>query len=323
MKIVVLDGNTLNPGDNPWEPVSALGELTVYPRTPAELIIERALPAEVLVTNKAVLDGPLLERLPNLRFIAVTATGYNVVDVAAAGKLGIPVANVPEYASGTVAQHVFALLLELTNRVGEHALAVRSGEWTASPDFAFWKGELVELAGKKLGIVGLGRIGAQVAAIGHAFGMEILAHNPRSRIAPAGVPVTWTELPQLFATADVVSLHCPLTAENSGFVAAALLASMQKSAYLINTARGALVNEADLAAALDAGLLAGAAVDVVSKEPIPAGNPLLAAKNCIITPHIAWATLAARQRLMTATAANIAAFLAGAPINLVNGECLQ
>jgi glycerate dehydrogenase len=323
MKIVVLDGHTVNPGDNPWEPIAALGGLTVHERTPADQVVARAGEAEVILTNKTPLSADLLAQLPKLRFIAVLATGYNVVDVAAAGRCGIPVANVPEYGSDSVAQHTFALLLELTNHVALHDTAVKAGKWSASADFSFWTASLTELAGKTMGIVGLGRIGHRVAAIARAFGMEIAAFNPRHRTAPQGVPVTWMELPELFAQADVVSLHSPLTADNAGFVNAGLLGVMKPGAFLLNTARGALVNETDLAEALNGGRIAGAGLDVVAVEPIAPNNPLLTARNCLITPHIAWASLAARQRLMATSARNVAAFLEGSPINVVNGEYLQ
>ncbi len=322
MKIVVLDGHTLNPGDNPWDDVAALGELTVYDRTPAEQVVERAAGAEIVLTNKTPLSDVTLGQLTRLRFIAELATGYDNIDVAAAGRRGIPVTNVPEYSTPSVAQHTMALLLELCNRVGEHAAAVRKGEWCRSPDFSFWNAGLVELAGLKLGIVGLGRIGGQVGTIARVLGMEILAHNRRHREAPEGLPVTWLELSELFAAADVVTLHCPLTPENRGFVDRHLLGTMKRSAFLINTARGALVNEADLAAALNEGMIAGAALDVVSREPIAPDNPLLTARNCLITPHLAWASLAARRRLMATVAGNIRAFLAGSPVNVVNGMYL-
>jgi glycerate dehydrogenase len=322
MKIVVLDGHTLNPGDNLWDAVAALGELTVYDRTPPELIVQRARDAEIVLTNKAPLSAATLDQLPLLRFIGELATGYNNVDVQAAGLRRIPVANVPEYSTSSVAQHVFALLLALTNHVALHDRAVHDGEWSAAPDFSFWKAPITELAGKTMGIVGLGRIGGQVARIAHAFGMEVVAYNPRRRPALHGITVHWLELPELFAAADVVSLHAPLTPDNAGFVDADLLRGMRRTAILINTARGPLVNEADLAQALNSGTIAGAGLDVVSLEPISPSNPLLGARNCIITPHIAWASLAARQRLMAATAENVRAFLAGSPVNVVNGEYL-
>ena len=319
MKIVVLDGYTLNPGDNPWDEVAAYGELAVHDRTPDELVLERSRGAQVLLTNKTRLGADTIAALPELKLICVLATGYNVVDLEEAAGRGIPVVNVPEYGSDSVAQHAIALLLELTNRVAQYDAAVHDGDWSRSADFTLVARPLTELFGKTMGIVGLGRIGGRVARIAQALGMEILAHNPRHRVAPEGIAVQWLELDELFAKADVVSLHCPLTAENEGLVNAARLALMKPHALLINTSRGGLVNERDLADALNGGRIAGAALDVAAKEPIPPDSPLLGAGNCIITPHIAWATLSARQRLMATTAQNIAAFLAGRPQNVVNG----
>lgn len=318
MQIVVLDGHTLNPGDNPWAPVEQLGELTVYERTAPEQIVRRARDAEIVLTNKAPLPGEALEQLPRLRFVAVTATGYNIVDAEAAKKCGVIVSNVPEYATDCVAQLVFALLLELCHHVAYHNAEVRAGKWSRCEDFAFWDWPLIELAGEKMGIVGFGRIGRRVGQIAHALGMEVLAADIARTDPPGYEPFAWMEAPELFAAADVVSLHCPQTPENVGMVNRDLLGRMKPTARLINTARGGLVVEADLAEALNAGRLAGAAVDVVSAEPIKLGNPLMSAGNCIITPHIAWATLAARRRLMAATAENVAAFLAGKPVNVVN-----
>ena len=319
MKIVVLDGHTLNPGDNPWDAVAHFGELTVYDRTPRELIAERCRGAEIVLTNKTRLSGETIAGLTGLKLICVLATGYNLVDLETSARLGIPVVNVPEYGSLSVAQHAIALLLELTNKVALYDAAVKRGEWSQAPDFTFMKTPLVELAGKSLGIVGLGRIGGKVAAIGHALGMEILAHNPRSQVAPDGIPVQWLALDQLFRRADVVSLHCPLSAENEGLVNGSRLSLMQHHALLVNTSRGGLVQEADLAQALNSGVIAGAALDVSLHEPIAPDNPLLTAKNCIITPHIARASLGARSRLMATTAQNIEAFLSGKPQNVVNG----
>jgi len=319
MKIVVLDGFTLNPGDNPWDAVASFGELTVYDRTPNELILERAAGADIVLTNKTRLSAETLAALPQLRLICVLATGFNVVDLEKAAQLGVPVVNVPEYGSDSVAQHAFALLLELTNKVASYHALVKRGDWSTSRDFTLIGDPLTELSGKSMGIVGLGRIGGTVARIAHAMGMEVLAHNPRGKVAPEGVPVSWLTLEELFRRSDVVSLHCPLTAANEGMVNSSLLALLPPHAFLINTSRGGLVNERDLADALNSGALAGAAVDVTAREPIPADSPLLTAKNCIITPHIAWATLAARRRLMATTAQNIGAFLAGKPQNVVNG----
>lgn len=319
MKIVVLDGHTLNPGDNPWDEVARFGELVVHDRTPEELIVERSTGAQIVLTNKARLSGATLAALPQLKLVCVLATGFNVVDLESSARLGIPVVNVPEYGSDSVAQHTFALLLELSNRVARYDAAVKRGDWSDSVDFTLVAEPPTELCGQSLGIVGLGRIGGRVARIANAFGMQVLAHNPVSRLAPEGVPVQWLALEELFARADVLSLHCPLTAQNEGLVNRARLELMPKHALLINTSRGGLVNEPDLAQALNRGALAGAALDVSAREPIAPDSPLLTAKNCVITPHIAWATLAARRRLMATTAGNIRAYLAGAPQNVVNG----
>ena len=319
MRIVVLDGHTLNPGDLSWEGVAALGDLEVHARTAPEQVVERATRADIVITNKTVLDAAAIAALPELRFVAVLATGYNIVDVEAARARGIPVANVPEYGTDSVAQHAFALLLELTNRVGAHAAAVRAGEWTRSPDFCFWQAPPAELAGRTLGVVGFGKIGRRLAEIAHAFGMRILATPSRRAADPPGYqPFAWADFETIFASADVVSLHCPLTAANERFVGTALLARMKPSALLLNTARGGLVDEDALAAALQQGTLAGAGLDVVSAEPMRADNPLRDAPNCIVTPHLAWASHPARQRLLDATIANVRAFLAGAPTNVVN-----
>jgi glycerate dehydrogenase len=317
MKIVVLDGYTLNPGDNPWDDVAALGELTVHDRTPPEQILERASGAGIILTNKTPLTAATLEQLPGLRYIGVLATGYNVVDIAAARARGIPVSNIPVYGTDAVAQFVFALVLEHCHHVAQHAAAVKAGEWARHGDFCFWNSPLIELAGKSMGIVGFGRIGRRVGELAHAFGMHVLAYDA-FRGAEPPYPVQWRELPELFAEADIVSLHCPQTDANTGMVNRDLLGRMQADAFLVNTARGGLVNETDLAAALNAGRIAGAACDVVSVEPIRPDNPLLSARNMILTPHIAWAALASRRRLMRMAAANIAAFLAGRPENVVN-----
>ena len=318
MKIVVLDGFTLNPGDNPWTGVEALGDVTVYDRTPAEQILERAAGADIILTNKTPLTAETLAQLPDLKFIAVLATGYNVVDVAAARRQNIPVSNVPIYGTDSVAQFVFALLLEMCHNVALHSSLVKDGAWTLNPDFCFWKTPLVELAGKTMGIVGFGRIGRRTGQLAAAMGMKVIAHDLYHGDTPNYEGFEWMEIDDLFKRSDVVSLHCPQTADNVGFVNAALLSTMKPSSFFINTSRGPLVVEEDLAAALNAGTIAGAAVDVVSVEPITSGNPLITAKNCLITPHIAWATLEARQRLMQTTAENVAAFINGSPINVVN-----
>lgn len=314
--IVVLDGFTTNPGDLSWDPITALGSCTVWDRTDPEQLIDRLSSAEIVLTNKTKLGADTLAALPRLRLISVLATGVNVVDVAAATARGITVCNVPAYSTPGVAQAVFALLLELTNRTGHHNHTVHAGRWSAGPDFCYWDGTLVELAGLTLGVVGYGAIGAAVAAVGRAFGMRILATRRRvtGPIAAGGELV---DLDRLFSDSDVVSLHCPLTPATAGLVNASRLAQMKPSAYLINTSRGPLVQEADLAHALQTGRIAGAGLDVLCDEPPAPDNPLLTAPNCVITPHIAWATRAARQRLIASSAANIAAFLAGAPRNVV------
>lgn len=318
MRIVVLDGNTLNPGDNPWTNVEKLGEFKVYDRTPADQIVSRAKDADVILTNKTPLTADTLAQLPNLKFISVLATGYNVVDVAEARRRNIPVSNVPIYGTDSVAQFVFALLLDLCHHVSLHGDLVKQGEWPKCGEFCFWKTPLVELAGKKMGLVGFGRIGQRVGVLANAFGMEVIAYDPFQTNPPAYKPFAFKSVKELFAEADVVSLHMPLTADNKEMVNKDLLSGMKKSAFLINTSRGPLINEKDLADALNAGILAAAAVDVVSEEPIKDSNPLLTARNCLITPHIAWATLSARCRLMQTTADNVAAYIQGRPINVVN-----
>ena len=318
MKIVVLDGYTLNPGDNPWTEVEKLGHVTVHDRTPADKIIERAKGADVILTNKTPLSAETLKALPGLKFIGVLATGFNVVDVAAARQLNIPVSNIPIYGTDSVAQFTFALLLELCHNVALHSRLVHEGEWQRRKEWCFWNTPLIELAGKTMGFVGFGRIGRRAGEIAHAFGMNVIAHDTYHGNEPSYKPFGWAGLDELFAKSDVVSLHAPLTADNKGMVNKSLLGKMKKSAFLINTSRGPLVNEPDLAEALTKGQLGGAALDVVCEEPINPKNPLLKAPNCILTPHIAWGTLAARTRLMKTTAENIAAFQSGKPINVVN-----
>jgi glycerate dehydrogenase len=317
MNIIALDSHTLNPGDNPWDEVAALGQFSCFDRTPVEQIVERARDADIFLTNKAPLSAATIEQLPKLKFISVTATGYNIVDINAARTRGIPVSNVPVYGTDTVAEYVMALLLNFYRQPQLHSDLVAKGEWSRSVDWSFWRTPLAELAGRTIGIVGFGRIGRRVGELAAAFKMRVLV-NSRSRGQLPPYPVEWRELPELFAESDAVTLHCPLTPENTGMVNKALLGRMKKSAYFINTARGALVNEPDLAEALRQRTISGAALDVVSAEPILAGNPLLAAPNLTLTPHIAWATLEARRRLMRVTAQNIAAFLSGKPINVVN-----
>lgn len=317
-KIVVLDGHTLNPGDNPWSELNALGNLQVYPRTAVDEIQERARLAEILLTNKTPLSAETLSELPQLRFISVLATGHNVVDSLAARARNIPVSNVPIYGTDTVAQFVFAMLLNWIHRPAEHDAAIREGEWERRGDFSFWLYPIWELSGKTLGIVGFGRIGRRVAELGRAFGMRVIAYNPTPRDPLPGNGFAWSDLESVFRESDVVSLHCPQTASNREFVNAGLLRRMKPSAILINTARGTLIREQDLADALREGHLAAALLDVVAAEPIRADNPLRHAPRCLITPHLAWAAVEARRRLMQITVANVRAFLDGRPQNVVN-----
>ena len=310
-RLVLLDGYTSNPGDLDWEPLERLGDLTVYERTAADQVVERIAAADVVLTNKTRLDAASLASAPALRGVVVLATGFDVVDGAAARRLGLPVCNVPEYGTQSVAQAVFALVLELTNHTGSLATSVRQGRWSAGPDFCYWDQPLIELAGLTFGIVGMGRIGAAVARIAEAFGMRVL--SLRRSPDPTSVP-----LDQLLRQSDVVSLHCPLRPETQGLIDAAHLGRMKPGALLINAGRGALVNEVDLVAALASGHLGGAGLDVLSLEPPRADHPLLSAPNCLITPHVAWATQAARRRLIAVSAGNVAALLAGRPLHVVN-----
>ncbi len=317
MKIVVLDGYTLNPGDLSWDGLRALGELTLYDRTPVEETVARAQDADIILLNKAPLTAEMLGQLPRLKLVSVLATGYNIVDTKAARAHGVTVCNIPTYGTRSVAQMTFAHLLNLTQHVTEHSQAVRAGRWTNSADFCFWDFPLIEIANKTMGIIGFGRIGQSTAQVAKAFGMRVLAYDVMLKASPD--PETpLVDLDTLFAQSDVISLHCPLTPETTGIVNAARLAQMKPTAYLINTSRGPLVVAQDLAAALNRGQIAGAGLDVLPVEPPPATNPLLTAKNCYITPHISWATSAARERLMDMTIANIKAFSAGAPQNVVN-----
>ena len=314
LKIVVLDGYTLNPGDLSWEVLERLGPCTIHDRTEPSLVMERARDAEVLLTNKVILGAAAIRSLPRLRYIGVLATGYNVVDVAAAGERRIVVTNVPEYGTASVAQMTFSLLLELASGVGVHWEAVKRGRWSSSPDFSFHDQPQVELSGLTLGIVGFGRIGRAVAKLASGFGMDVLVQTKTPR---CGDGMSYVDLDSLFRTSDVVSLHCPLTRETEGMVSQRRLNLMKRSAFLINTARGPLVDEDALAKTLNAGGIAGAALDVLSTEPPTEDNPLFSTVNCIITPHIAWATLAARKRLMELAVGNLTAWMNGQPINTV------
>jgi glycerate dehydrogenase len=315
-KIVVLDGFTANPGDLDWAALRALGPCEIHDRTAPAEVAKRAAGADVVLTNKAPLDAAAFAELPELRYVGVLATGYNVVDLGAARARGVTVTNVPAYSTPSVAQATFALILELANRTGHHARAVREGRWSSAPDFCFWEGALVELSGLTMGLIGFGQIGRAVARIAQAFGMRVLTVRRRASDAEPGVE--FCELEEVFRRADVLSLHCPLTEETRGVVNAARLAQMKPTAFLINTSRGPLVDEAALAHALEAGTIAGAGLDVLAVEPPPAGNPLLQVRHCVITPHIAWATRASRARLIEIAAGNLRAFLAGAPRNVVS-----
>lgn len=322
-KAVILDGYTLNPGDLDWKPLQELADFEIYDRTTysieeAPLIIERAKDAEVILTNKTPLTKEILDELPMLKYIGVLATGYNVVDVEAAKERNITVTNIPSYGTDTVAQAAIALLLELCHRTGDHSNAVKNGDWTNSPDFCFWNHPIIELSGKTMGIIGYGQIGQTTSRIAQAFGMKVLAYNRTREKVIETESVRYATLEVLYREADVIMLHCPLTEENEGFINKESIELMKDGVLIVNNARGALINEADLADALNRGKVAGAGLDVVSEEPISEDNPLLKAKNCIITPHIAWASLEARQRLLNIAVENLSKYLEGNPINVVN-----
>ena len=319
MRIVVLDGYTLNPGDLSWEDLRALGECTVYERTPPAQIVERAAGAPAVLTNKTHLTADILRALPGLCYVGVLATGYNVVDADAARSLDILVTNVPAYSTLSVTQMVFGHLLNHTLHVADHARVVADGAWARAKDFAFWVSPLTELSGLTMGILGFGRIGAATAGAARAFGMNVIAHDPDpDRIRSAGFePV---DLNELFRRSDVLTLHCPLTERTRAIVDESRLRLMKRTAFLINTSRGPVIDEPALARALNEGWIAGAGLDVLSAEPPPADHPLLAAKNCTITPHIAWATRAARERLMSEVVENLRAFQRGKPRNVVNAR---
>jgi glycerate dehydrogenase len=319
MKIVVLDGYTLNPGDLDWSGLERLGDVKVYERTSVEDIISRAEDAEIVLTNKTPLAANALARLPKLRYIGVLATGFNIVDIDAARERSILVTNVPAYGTQSVAQFVFALILELFSSVHVHSAAVHAGEWAASSDFCFTRAPLFELAGKTLGLVGLGRIGSQTAIIAKAFGMKVLVVGSGRTEAPSQEGLEQVTLEEMLVRSDIVSLHCPLTPATEKLINKERIAYMKRSAILVNTSRGGLVDEQDLADALNEGLLAGAALDVLSVEPPKQENPLLTARNCVITPHIAWAAKEARARLLDMAVANLQAYLEGRIENAVNG----
>ena len=314
MKICVLDGYTENPGDLSWDWLSAHGEYTVYDRTPAELIYERAKGCDIIITNKTPLRTELLEKLPDIKYIGLLSTGFNIVDWEYCKEKGIPVCNVPSYSTSAVAQLTFALILEHTNAVALHSNSVHSGEWSSCKDFCYWKAPLYELDGKTLGIIGFGKIGKAVAKIASTFGMRVLAST--NHPAPFG-DVEFVEKDELLAKSDFVSLHCPLTVQTDGMVNADFLSKMKKNAVLINTSRGQVINENDLANALKNGIIAGAGLDVLSTEPPAKDNPLLGIENCFITPHIAWAGYETRERLMSVVRENLNAFMNGIPQNVV------
>ncbi|MGD0963865.1 MAG: D-2-hydroxyacid dehydrogenase [Candidatus Acidiferrales bacterium] len=318
MKIVILDGHAINPGDLSWDALRELGSLEVFDRTPENAIVLRAREAEVLLTTRAPLSAQTLMQLKQLRYVGVMFTGYDEIDLKAARERNVLVTNVPTYGTASVAQLVFALLLELCHHVAVHSAATHAGEWSRCPDFSFWKTPLVELQNKTMGIVGFGRIGRHVAEIAVAMGMRVIAADAGRRDAPNWPGFRWGDVDELMTTADVVSLHCPLLPQTRGMINAASLSKMKLGAFLINTSRGPLVIEHDLADALHRGHLAGAAVDVLSSEPPSLDNPLLHAKNCIVTPHIAWATKEARMRLIETVAANLRAFIEGRPVNVVD-----
>ncbi|MBQ6076377.1 MAG: D-2-hydroxyacid dehydrogenase [Lachnospiraceae bacterium] len=320
MKITVLDGYTENPGDLSWEGLEQLGEVTVYDRTSYEespLIAERIGNAEIVVVNKTPVSRATLDKCPNVKLIAVLATGYNVVDHAYAKEKGIPVVNVPTYGTASVSQFSIALLLEVCHHIGHHSDSVHAGRWADNADWCYWDHPLIELEGKTIGIIGFGRIGQQEGRIAKALGMNVIAYDlyPNDRGREIG---TYVELDELYAAADVITLHCNLTPENTGMINKDSIAKMKDGVILINNARGQLIVEQDVADALNAGKIAAAGLDVVYTEPIRADNPLLGAKNCIITPHISWAPKESRRRIMDTTVANVRAFLAGEPVNVVN-----
>lgn len=320
MKIVVLDGYTLNPGDLNWDGIKNFGELTVYDRTNylAEDVIKNIGDAEIVFTNKTPIPKSVLEKVPSVKYICVLATGYNVVDTIAAKELGIVVSNIPAYGTAAVAQLTMALLLEICHHVGEHSKAVMEGDWTNCPDFCFWNYPLIELAGKNLGIIGFGRIGQATAKVAQAFGLNILAYGSKPIPELISETCKYVALDELLAQSDIISLHCPLFDDTKGIINKDTIAKMKDGVMIINTSRGPLVVEQDLTDGLNSGKVGYAALDVVSLEPIAATNPLLKAKNCIITPHIAWAPKESRVRLMKIAVDNLAAYISGSPVNVVN-----
>lgn len=318
MKIVVLDGYTLNPGDLSWDELKKFGDVVIYDRTAAQEVVERVKGAEIVFTNKTPINEDAIKQLSSLKFIGVLATGYNIVNTDIARAKNIIVANVPGYATGSVVQLTFSLLLELCFHVQQHSDTVMKGKWASSPDWSYWDHPLVELFGKTIGIIGFGRIGQQVGDIATAFGMNIIANSRTQTDQSHRKNFKWVTIPELLANADVVSIHCPLFPETKGLINKESLRSMKRSSFLLNTSRGPIIIDQDLADALNNDVIAGAGIDVLSVEPPSKDNPLFTAKNCIITPHIAWATKEARVRLMQATIDNLSAFLKGSPVNVVN-----
>ena len=317
MKIVILDGYTENPGDLSWEELTKLGELTVYERTPAEEIVSRIGDAEIVITNKTPISRETMEACPNIKYIALLATGYNVVDVAAAKEKGIPVSNVPTYGTAAVGQFAIAMLLEICHHVAHHSDTVHAGKWNSCIDWCYWDYPLIELDGKTMGIIGFGRIGQTTGKIAKAMGMKILAYDNFQSESGKAIG-EYVDLDTLLAQSDVISLHCPLFPETEGIISKDTIAKMKDGVILLNNSRGPLLVEQDVADALNSGKIYAAGLDVVSTEPIRNDNPLLTAKNCIITPHISWAPKESRQRIMDCTVSNVAAFLSGNPINVVN-----
>ncbi|MEJ7739288.1 MAG: D-2-hydroxyacid dehydrogenase [Chitinophagaceae bacterium] len=318
MKIVILDGYTLNPGDLSWDELKKLGDVAIYDRTPADQVVERARGAEIILTNKTPLGEEIINQLPALKYIGVLATGYNVIHTDVAKQKGIVVANVPGYGTTSVVQLTFALLLELCQHVQRHSDSVIEGKWANSKDWCYWDYPLVELSGKTMGIIGFGRIGQQVGDVAAAFGMHIIGTSRTRTDQSHRKNFRWAETPELLKESDVVSIHCPLFPETKGLINRESLQQMKRSSFLINTSRGPIIVDEDLADALNNDVIAGAGIDVLSAEPPPKDNPLFRAKNCIITPHIAWATKEARARLMDMTVNNLSAFLSGNPVNVVN-----
>ncbi len=317
-KIVVLDGLTENPGDLSWKPLEALGDLVVYDRTPTEKIVERIGDAQIILTNKTLITGKTINHCPNLEYIGVLATGYNVVDVETAKSKSITVTNIPSYGTDSVAQFAFALLLEICHHVGHHSDAVKSGRWAKCEDFCFWDFPLIELTGKSIGIIGYGRIGQATGKLSKAFGMKVLAYDAYQNMNLEDSQCRYVELEDLLKQSDIIALHCPLFPETEGIIRKETIEKMKDGVIIINNSRGPLIVEQDLADALNSGKVAGAGVDVVSKEPIDMNNPLLLAKNCLVTPHISWAAKESRQRLMDTAVENIEKYLLKSPVNVVS-----